>query len=208
QREAAFSQARAAAELDEPEALGRLAAKRAAGCLGAQTPATTTASVLFVPRMARSLWSHFVSAISGGALYRGATFLKDYIDTSVMAQRVHLRQRPQLPGGLASAGFDAGRVATRERVLVAAGVLRGYLLSAYSARRLGLQTTGNAGGVFNLEVAPGTDDFDALVRGMGRGLVVTQLLGQGVDLVGGDYSRGAAGCWVENGELGYPGENV
>lgn len=208
QREAAFTQARSAADLDTAEATGRLAAERAVGCLGARTLPTTTAPVLFVPRMARSLWGHFLGAISGGNLYRDATFLKDRIDTRIMSDQVQLNQRPHLKKGLASTGFDGDGVATCDRELVEAGTLRGYLLSAYSARRLGWQTTGNAGGVFNLDVTPGTHDFDALVAGMGRGLVVTQLMGQGVNLVTGDYSRGASGYWVENGEPAYPVENV
>lgn len=208
QRQVAFSQARHADDLEAGEAIGRLAAERAVGCLGARALATTTATVLFVPRVARSLWGHFLAAVSGGSLYRQATFLKDRLDTQIMADRVQLRQSPHLARGLASAGYDADGVATRERVLVDAGVLRGYLLSAYSARRLGLRTTGNAGGVFNLDVVPGTDDFAALVAGMGRGLVVTQLMGQGVNLVTGDYSRGASGYWVENGELAHAVENV
>ncbi len=208
QREAAFSQARDAEDLDAAEAIGVLSAERALARLGARTPPTTTAPVLFTPRMARSLWGHFIGAISGGALYRNATFLKDRLDTAVFSGRVSLGQYPHRPKGLASAGFDGDGVATCERQLVEAGVLRGYLLSAYSARRLGLQSTGNAGGVFNLEVTPGADDFDALVAGMGTGLVVTELMGQGVNLISGDYSRGAAGYWVENGTFAYPVENV
>ncbi|MDN5781546.1 MAG: metalloprotease PmbA, partial [Luteimonas sp.] len=208
QRDAAFTQAHAAEDLDAAEVIGRRAAERTVACLGARTPPTTTAPVLFVPRVARSLWGHFVSAISGGALYRDASFLKERVDSRIMATGVELNQRPHRPRGLASAGYDADGVATRDRQLVADGILRGYLLGAYSARRLGLQSTGNAGGVFNLEVTPGTDDFDALVRGMGRGLVVTRLMGQGVNIVTGDYSRGAAGYWVENGEAAYPVENV
>src|SRR5699024_5063673 len=157
QREAAHTQARAATALDAPEAVGRRAAKRAVSCLGARGLATRRAPILFVPRVARSLWSHFVGAISGGALYRKASFLQHCSGTRIMPAHVQLRQRPHLPAGLASAGYDGDGVATSERVLVDAGVLQGYLLSAYSARRLGMQTTGNAGGVFNLEVQPGTD---------------------------------------------------
>lgn len=208
QRDSAFTQAHAAADLDRPEAIGRCAAERAVACLGARTLPTTIAPVLFTPRVARSLWGHFVGAISGGALYRDASFLKNRVDSQIMSSHVRLCQLPHRRGGLASAGYDADGVATRERQLVDDGILRGYLLSAYSARRLGLETTGNAGGVFNLEVEPGTDDFDAMVRNMGRGLVVTRLMGQGVNLITGDYSRGAAGYWVEDGELAYPVENV
>ncbi|GAB3679880.1 metalloprotease PmbA [Salinisphaera aquimarina] len=208
QREVAFSQARVAAELDGVEAVGRLGAERALARLGARTPPTTTAPVLFTPRVARSLWGHLIGAISGGALYRDASFLKDRVDTRIGAASLTLAQFPHRPRGLSSTGFDADGVATTQRTLVEDGVLRGYLLSAYTARRLGLVSTGNAGGVFNLDVTPGAQDFDALVAGMGRGLVVTELMGQGVNLVNGDYSRGAAGFWVENGEIAYPVENA
>lgn len=208
QREMAFSQACAADELDAAAAVGRLAAERALARLGARTPPTTTAPVLFTPRVARSLWGHLVAAISGASLYRNASFLKDRIDQSIAAPGVELTQYPHRPRGLASAGFDDDGVATCERSLIDNGMLRGYVLSAYSARRLGLHTTGNAGGVFNLDITPGGDDLDALVAGMGRGLVVTELMGQGVNLVNGDYSRGAAGYWVENGAFAYPVENA
>jgi len=208
QREVAFSQSRRADALDNGADIGRRAATRALDRLGARGVPTTTAPVLFTSRMARSLWSHLLGAISGGSLYRNASFLKDRIDTTIAVGSVHISQHPHRPEGLASAGFDGDGVATTQRTLVEDGVLRGYLLSAYSARRLGLETTGNAGGVFNLDVAPGDESFDALVSGMPRGLVVTELMGQGVNLVNGDYSRGAAGWWVENGELAYPVENA
>ncbi len=208
QREVAFSQARHYEDLDALEAIGQLAASRALARLGARTPPTTTAPVLFTPRVARSLWGHLIGAISGGALYRNASFLKDRVDTTIAAANVTLAQRPHRPRGLSSTGFDGDGVATADRTLVEAGVLQGYVLSAYTARRLGLASTGNAGGVFNLDVMPGETDFDALVAGMGRGLVVTELMGQGVNMVNGDYSRGAAGFWVENGEIAYPVENA
>ncbi len=208
QREIAFSQARRAEELFAPAEIGRLAADRALARLGARGVPTLSAPVLFTPRVARSLWSHLFGAISGGTLYRNASFLKDKLEQRIAVPALTLRQCPHRRHGLASAGFDDDGVATVERDLVTEGVLRSYLLSAYSARRLGLETTGNAGGVFNVDVAPGEADFDALVAGMGRGLVVTELMGQGVNLVNGDYSRGAAGWWVENGELAYPVENA
>ncbi|WP_370456303.1 metallopeptidase TldD-related protein [Salinisphaera sp. Q1T1-3] len=208
QREIAFSQARDAAELDTPEQIGGLAAQRALARLDAGRAPTGTAPVLFTPRVARSLWSHLFGAVSGGSLYRNASFLKDRIDTSIAAPTLGITLYPHRRRGLASAGFDADGVATRQRTLVSDGRLSGYLLSAYSARRLGLQTTGNAGGVFNADIAPGTADFETLVAGMGTGLVVTELMGQGVNLVNGDYSRGAAGWWVENGRLAHPVENA
>ena len=208
QREIAFSQARDATDLESAVAVGQRAGQRVLARLGARTPPTTTAPVLFTPRVARGLWSHLLSAISGGALYRNASFLKDRIDTAVAGANITLVQRPHRLKGLSSTGFDNDGVATVERTLVEAGVLRGYLLGAYSARRLGLRTTGNAGGVFNPEIAPGDLSFEELLAGMGRGLVVTELMGQGVNLVNGDYSRGAAGLWVENGEIAYPVQNA
>jgi PmbA protein len=164
--------------------------------------------VLYPPELARGLFSHFVGAISGGALYRKASFLLDTLGRPVFAPGVRLTQQPFIPRGASSAAFDQEGVATAERVLVDAGVLQGYVLSSYSARKLGMETTGNAGGVFNLVVEPGTQGFDALVREMGEGLVVTELLGQGVNTVTGDYSRGAAGFWVENGAIAYPVEEI
>lgn len=208
QREIAFSRARRAEDLMSGDEIGRRAADRALGRLGARAAPTLSAPVLFTPRVARSLWGHLFGAISGGALYRNASFLKDRIDHKIAAPGLTLRQCPHRRLGLASTGFDDDGVATVERDLVTEGVLQSYLLSAYSARRLGLTTTGNAGGVFNVDVAPGEADFNALVSGMGRGLVVTELMGQGVNLITGDYSRGAAGWWVENGELAYPVENA
>lgn len=208
QRDMAFSQARHADDLWRCEDVGKLAAQRALARLGARCAPTTTAPVLFTPRVARSLWQHLFAAISGGALYRQASFLADSLDREVAAPLLTIRQRPFRRHGLASAGFDGDGVTTRECDLVSAGVLRSFLLSAYSARRLGRATTGNAGGVFNADVTPGKIGFDGLVADMNRGLVVTELMGQGVNPTTGDYSRGAAGWWVENGELAYPVENV
>ena len=208
QREVAFSQARHADDLEPLEAIGRLAATRALSRLGARTPPTGTAPVLFTPRVARSLWGHLIGAISGGALYRNASFLKDRVGEVIASPRITLSQHPHRRRGLSSTGFDGDGVATTDRTLVESGVLRGYVLSAYTARRLGLVSTGNAGGVFNLDVVPGETDFNELIAGMGSGLVVTELMGQGVNMVNGDYSRGAAGFWVENGEIAYPVENA
>lgn len=208
QREVSFTQARRADELLDTEAVGKQAAERALARLGARAAPTGTAPVLFTPRAARSLWQHLLGAISGGALYRQASFLKDSLGCGIAAPELTIRQYPHRRGGLASASFDDDGVATTERDLVAGGVLRSYLLSAYSARRLGMETTGNAGGVFNVDVMPGSAGFDELVADMGRGLVVTELMGQGVSLTTGDYSRGAAGWWVENGALAYPVENA
>jgi PmbA protein len=184
--------------------IGRTAAKRALRRLNARKPATTTAPVLFVPELARGLIGHFLGAIRGGSQYRRASFLLDAAGTQVFPAWMQIAERPHIPKALGSAPFDSEGCATHDRELVADGVLDGYVLSTYSARRLGLKTTGNAGGVHNLIVKPGTEDFDALLKHMGRGLLVTELMGQGVNNVTGDYSRGAAGFWVENGELAYP----
>lgn len=204
QRDYWYSNARRPSDLDAATAIGRRAGERTAARLGSRRLATRQAPVLFPPELARGLWGHFIGAISGGALYRRASFLLDQLDQPVFSPQVRLEQQPLLPRGASSAAYDGEGVATRERVLVEDGVLRGWLLGSYSARKLGLQTTGNAGGVFNLVVRPGEKSFDELVRDMGEGLIVTELLGSGVNGVTGDYSRGAAGFWVENGAIAYP----
>jgi len=172
--------------------------------LGARKLTTRSAPVLFPPELARGLFGAFVGAISGGALYRRASFLLDAMDQPVFPAGIDLLQRPFLPGAAGSSAFDSEGVATEDRTLVEKGVLKGWLLGSYSARRLGLHSTGNAGGVFNLLVEGEREPFDALVKRMGTGLLVSELLGHGVNGVTGDYSRGAAGYWVENGELAYP----
>jgi PmbA protein len=164
--------------------------------------------VLFDPGLASGLLSHFTGAISGGNLYRKSSFLLDSVGQSVFSNLINISERPHLPRGLASSIFDNEGVATHDRELVKGGVLQGYLLSSYSARKLGLTTTGNAGGSHNLLLQPGAMDFEALVRHMGRGLVVTELLGHGINMVTGDYSRGAAGFWVEGGECVHPVEEI
>ena len=204
QRDDWYSSARRAQDLESAESIGRKAGERALKRLGSRKLSTRKAPVLFVPEMARGLFSHFLSAISGGSLYRRASFLLDHAGKKVFSPLVRIEQQPFIKRGAASAAFDQEGVATEERVLVDAGVLQGYLLSTYSARKLGLQTTGNAGGVYNLVVRPGEKKFEELVGEMGEGLVVTELLGQGVNTVTGDYSRGAAGFWVENGSVAYP----
>jgi PmbA protein len=190
--------------LETPEAVGLEAGRRAVRRLGARRIATQRAPVLFVPELARGLFSSFTGAISGGALYRRASFLLDALDQPVFPDWLNLWQRPFLPGAAASSAYDQEGVATADRQLVERGVLRGWLLGSYSARRLGLATTGNAGGVFNLLVDGPHEPFTALLARMGTGLLVTELMGQGVNGVTGDYSRGAAGFWVEHGEIAYP----
>lgn len=199
-----YTAARDWRELEDAAEVGREAALRAARRLGARRIATTRAPVLFVPELARGLIGHFIAAIRGGAQYRRSSFLLDAAGTEVFPSFFGISERPHLPRALASAPFDGEGCATRDRELVAAGVLEGYVLNTYSARKLGLATTGNAGGTHNLLVHPGADGFEALVRKMGRGLIVTELMGQGVNGVTGDYSRGATGFWVEGGEIQHP----
>lgn len=204
QRDYWYSSARRPADLLDGEAIGRRAGERAAARLGSRKLSTRQAPVLFPPELARGLWGHFIGAISGGALYRKASFLLDKLGQPVFAPGITLEQQPFIPRGAASAAWDSEGVATQPRVLVQDGVLQGWVLGSYSARKLGLATTGNAGGVYNLVVKPGDRDFDTLVRDMHEGLIVTELLGHGVNGVTGDYSRGAAGYWVENGAIAYP----
>jgi PmbA protein len=204
QRDYWYSSMRDWRDLESGESIGRQAAHRALRRLNARKLATVNAPVLFVPELARGLFGHFVGAIRGGSQYRRASFLLDSAGQQVFPDWIRIAERPHIRKGLGSTPFDGEGVATSDRELVDAGVLTGYVLGTYSARKLGLKTTGNAGGVHNLIVAPGADDFDALLRRMNRGLVVTELMGQGINGVTGDYSRGAAGFWVENGKLGDP----
>jgi PmbA protein len=206
QRDHWYSVARHHADLLDGPALGRRAAERALARLGAQRLGTRRAAVLFSPQMARGLYGHFIGAIRGASQYRRASFLLDAAGEQVFPPFVQMQERPFLPRALASGAFDSEGVATRDRELVRAGVLDGYVLGSYSARKLGLKTTGNAGGVHNLLVgAPAASaDFAGLLRQMGSGLYVTEMMGQGVNGVTGDYSRGASGFWVESGAIAYP----
>jgi PmbA protein len=208
QRDYWYSTALAREDLESPEAIGRRAAERTVVRLEPRTLATGDMPVLFQSEVARSLIGQLLNAVSGSALYRRASFLLDSIDTQVLPDWCRLSERPFLMRGLRSSSFDAEGVATRESDLVSDGILRRYLLSSYSARKLGLQSTGNAGGVFNLEVAANAGDLRDLMRGMGRGLMVTELMGQGVNAITGDYSRGAAGFLIENGEIAYPVDGI
>ncbi|MEX2149397.1 MAG: metalloprotease PmbA [Steroidobacteraceae bacterium] len=204
QRDYWYTAARDWRTLEDFEEVGRKAARRAVRRLGAEKMATRKAPVLFAPELARGLIGHFVGAIGGAAQYRRSSFLLDAIGRKVFPESISLIERPHLPGALGSAPFDGEGVATRDRDLVTAGVLNGYLLDAYSARKLGLVTTGNAGGVHNLVVQGDMLDPQSLLRKLGAGLLVTEMMGQGVNPVTGDYSRGAAGFWIENGEIARP----
>ena len=199
-----YSSARSHRDLASPEAIGDYAGRRALARLGSRKIGTRQASVLFEAPVANGLLGHFVGAASGGNLYRKASFLLDALGKPLFSPLVQLREEPHLRRGLASGYFDDDGVATQPRDVVKDGVLEGYFLGVYSARKLGMNTTGNAGGNHNLILAPGEDDLVGLIRRMGTGLLVTELMGQGVNTVTGDYSRGAAGYWVERGEIAYP----
>jgi PmbA protein len=206
QRDHWYSMARDATQLLPAGEVGRRAAKRALARLGARRISTQRAPVLFAPELARGLYGHFIGAIRGASQYRRASFLLDAAGEQLFPAALQMQERPHLRGALASAPFDSEGVATRDRELVRNGVLDGYVLGSYSARKLGLRTTGNAGGIHNLDVlAPALAlDFEGLLARMGTGLYVTELMGMGVNGVTGDYSRGASGYWVENGQLAGP----
>jgi PmbA protein len=195
-------------DLETAEHVGRVAGERAVRRLGARKLATQKAPVLYVPEVARGLVSHFIGAIRGGSQYRRASFLLDAAGQQVFPDWFAISERPHLHKALASAPFDQEGVATRDRELVEGGVLLGYVLGTYSARKLGLKTTGNAGGTHNLLVAGRGRSFDEMLAQMDRGLLVTELMGQGVNGVTGDYSRGAGGFWVEGGKVQYPVHEV
>ncbi|MGE5490577.1 MAG: metalloprotease PmbA [Actinomycetota bacterium] len=208
QRDDWYSTKRDALELDGPEGIGATAAKRAIARLNGRKVKTGEVPVLFEAPLAAALLGSFVHAVSGGALYRKASFLVDHLGKRIFPDFVRLAELPRIPKGLGSSAFDNDGVATRDRNVIDGGVLQGYFLNVYTARKLGMQTTGNAGGSHNLIIEPGEHDFAGLLKLMGRGLLVTELLGQGVNYVTGDYSRGAAGFWVENGEIVHPVEEI
>ena len=208
QRDYWYTSARSAAGLDAAADIGERAAQRAIARLNGRKLKTGQAPVLFRAEIAAGLLGSLINAISGSALYRRATFLLDALDTPIFPDWVNIEENPFVMQGLSSAAFDAEGVATSRRKLVSQGILKGYVLSSYSARKLDLQTTGNAGGVRNLSIQMGEQDFDALLKTMHTGLVVTELMGQGVNSITGDYSRGASGFWVENGAIQYPVEEI
>lgn len=208
QRDDWYETARDPAGLPAADVVGRKAGERAVARLKARKIATTQAPVLFEAGIASSLLGHFVSAVSGGSLYRKSSFLPDSLGQTVFAPCVQIADLPLIPKGLASGAFDEEGVATQARDIVKDGVVQGYFLSSYSARKLGMQSTGNAGGNHNLIMQDTGEDFAALLKKMGRGLLVTELMGHGINAVTGDYSRGAAGFWVENGALAYPVQEI
>jgi PmbA protein len=208
QRDYYYSAARDPAELEGPQRIGEIAGRRAVGRLGAKKIKTTKAPVLFTPELARGFIGHAIGAISGGAQYRRSSFLLDAAGEKIFPGFVSIEERPHLLKAMASAAYDSDGVATYDRDIVRDGVLQGYVLGSYSARRLGLQTTANAGGTQNLIVPGNAGDLESLIAEMGTGLIVEELIGQGVNTVTGDYSRGVVGQWVENGEIQYPVHEV
>ena len=191
-----------------PQTIGRRAAERAVRRLGARPVPTCEVPVLFAPELATGLFGHFIAAISGGNLYRKASYLEDALGQTLFPEWLSLDERPHIPRALGSAGYDGDGLATYAKPFVENGRLLSYVLSTYSGRKLGMPSTANAGGVHNLFVSHGDEDQAALIRRMGRGLLVTELMGQGLNLVTGDYSRGAGGYWVENGEIQFPVQEV
>jgi len=208
QRDYWYTVARDAKALDSPEAVGREAAHRSLRRLDSRKLSTRTCPVLYEAPIASSLLSHLVGAVRGSSLYRQASFLLDHLGKPIFADFVRIHEQPHLKHALGSTSFDSEGVTTKPRDLVRDGVLQGYVLDSYSARKLKMISTGNAGGVHNLTIEPGADDLTALLRRMHTGLLVTELIGFGVNTVTGDYSRGAAGFWIENGEIQYPVEEI
>ncbi|MBN2700164.1 MAG: metalloprotease PmbA [Methylothermaceae bacterium] len=208
QRDHWYTLARHPQDLNSPASVGRKAAERTVARLGASSLTTRRCPAIYSAEAARSLIGHFLAAIRGGNLYRKASFLLDGLGKPVFPEFVHIHEAPHIKKGLGSAPYDSEGVATYPHDLIRNGVLESYILSTYSARKLGMESTGNAGGVHNIIVEPGNLDRDSLLKEMGTGLLVTELMGQGINLVTGDYSRGAAGFWVENGEIQYPVEEI
>lgn len=208
QRDGWYSVALAEQDLEAPASIGRRAAERTLARMQPRSAPTGEFPVVFAPEVARSLVGHLIGAVSGGALYRRASFLLDHAGQQIFPEWFGIRETPLLLRGLRSAAFDAEGVATRESPLVHEGILLRYVLGSYSARKLGLQSTANAGGVHNLEITANAAGLPELLTGMGTGLLVTELMGQGVNGVTGDYSRGAAGFWVENGEIAWPVDGI
>jgi PmbA protein len=203
-----YSAARDAADLESPAEIGAIAAERTVQRLGGRKVKTGNAPVLYAPEVARGFVGHAIGAIAGGAQYRRSSFLLNAAGEQIFPDFMQIQERPHIPKGMASAPYDAEGVATKDRDIVTDGILQGYVMSSYSARRLGLQTTGNAGGTHNLLVPGNVSDMAELMRTMDRGLLVHELIGSGVNAVTGDYSRGVVGYWVEHGEIVHPVHEV
>ncbi|YCH30087.1 metalloprotease PmbA [Erwinia sp. PK3-005] len=204
ERDYAYTIGRALGDLQSPEWVGQECARRTLSRLAPRKLPTMKAPVIFAPEVATGLFGHLVGAISGSSVYRKSTFLLDALGTQILPEWLTIEEKPHLLKGLASTPFDSEGVRTQDREIVKDGVLQTWLLTSYAARKLGLQSTGHAGGIHNWRIAGQGSSFDDLLKQMGKGLVVTELMGQGVSGITGDYSRGAAGFWVENGEIQYP----
>jgi PmbA protein len=206
QRDYAYSVDRDFNLLESAKSIGIRASQEVLSRLNGQKIATSKVPVLFRADIANTIWGHFIAAISGGNLYRKSSFLLDAIGNDVFPKFINISERPHIAKALASSSFDSEGVKTTDREIITNGALQTYLLTSYSARKMGLQTTGHAGGIHNwlVEAQGHAGDFDAMLKTLGTGLLVTELMGQGVNVVNGDYSRGAAGFWVENGEIAYP----
>lgn len=208
QRDYWYSVARDQSDLENAQSIGKETARRTLRRLGSRSLSPRQCPVLFVPEVARSLIGNFIGAISGGNLYRKNTFLLDSLGQSIFPDSIRIHQQPHLMKALGSAPCDAEGVATQAQDIVSNGIVRNYVLSSYSARKLGMQTTGNSGGTYNLTLEPGNQNLDQLIKTMNTGFIVLELIGQGLNMMTGDYSRGAAGLWVENGEIAHPVEEV
>ena len=208
QRDGWYSKTRDHKDLQNINEISQEAVRRTLARLGAKKLSTRQVPVIFEAPVASGLFSAFITAISGGSLYRRASFLLDKKGEQVFAKHITIKEQPHMKKALGSAPFDNDGVSTKERAIVSNGVLQDYVLSGYSARKLGLQTTGNAGGVHNLVVTPGQHNLQSMLKEMDTGLLITDMIGFGVNQVTGDYSRGASGFWVENGELAYPVEEI
>jgi len=204
QRDYWYDIARDGTELDSGKMIGERAAKNTIRRLNAKTVKTGSYPVIFAAEMAPSLFSQLVGAIRGGALYRKSSFLLDHLGKQIFPEFIHIHEQPHLLKALGSTAYDGEGVTTKARDIVKAGVLESYVLDSYSARKLGMTTTANSGGVHNLTVDSGEHDFDALLKQLDTGIEVTETMGMGINIVTGDYSQGAAGFWVENGEIQYP----
>lgn len=208
QRDHHYSAAREPGALETAGQIGETAARRTVGRLGSRKIKTTKAPVLYAAENARGFVGHLIGAITGVSQYRRSSFLLDAAGEKILPDFFQIQERPHIPRAMASRAYDAEGVATSDREIVVDGVLQGYVLGSYSARRLGLKTTGNAGGTHNLIVPGNAGDMESIIESMGSGLLVQELIGQGVNPVTGDYSRGAVGFWIENGEIAYPVHEV
>lgn len=208
QRDYDYTVSRNFEEMTDYKTIGKNAAKRTVARLGAKKIATCQTPVIFAAEIASSLLGHFISAISGGNLYRKASFLLDHLNEKIYPEWVNIFEQPLMPKGLGSTAFDSEGIATKNQAFIENGILKNYALSSYSARKLKMQPTGNAGGVHNLQIQSGNQNLKQLMQQMDKGLLITELMGHGTNIVTGDYSRGAAGFWVENGEIQYPVEEI